>query len=138
MNHECNNSSNNNPNNMNMYKENYSLFCSNLNPSLQKELGIQPNKNNILNNAPNDWKAPSTYGLQNSNRVIPEHYFESNNNNNKFKDIDMFYELSKDIRNLHPLTELDYIKTLPKEKILELIDIYNTCLKTIHGFLEDI
>lgn len=49
----------------------------------------------------------------------------------------MFYELTKDIRNLKPLNriQLDYIKTLPKEKILEIVEIYNLCLKNIEEFL---
>jgi hypothetical protein len=49
-----------------------------------------------------DWEPPSTYGLNNSERIIPQHYFEQDNQS--FKEIDMFYELTKDIRNLHLCT----------------------------------
>ena len=51
----------------------------------------------------------------------------------------MFYELTKDIRNLKPLNEiqLTYVKNLPKEKIIELLEIYNLCLKTINQALND-
>lgn len=85
-----------------------------------------------------NWKPPTTYGLCNSKRLIPEHYFEPNNKS--FKEIDMFYELTKDIRNLKPLNDLqlEYIKTLPKEKIVEVLDIYNQCLKNINELLERI
>lgn len=121
-----------NPDNMMVYNDHYYLFCKNINPSLQKELGIQVDATAGLKS---DWKPPSTYGLDNSKRVIPEHYFDT-----KFKEIDMYYEITKDIRNLHPLSEiqLDYIKTLPKENIIELLDIYNICLKTISSFLQEL
>jgi hypothetical protein len=121
-------------NEMNMYNQHYELFCRNINTALQKELGLQFSNNDhqYLNI---DWKPPATYGLNNSARVIPEHYFDSNG---QFKEIDMFYELMKDIRNLKPLTslQLEYVKTLPKEKIIELLDIYNLCLKNVNEILE--
>ena len=52
-------------------------------------------------------------------------------------EIDMFYELTKDIRNLKPLThtQLNYIQTLPKEKILEVLEIYNYCFQSIEQVL---
>lgn len=113
----------------NVYSDNYKLFCKNINPSLQKELGI----NYHIDVTNTDWTPPNTYGLNNSERTIPEHYFSE-----KFKEIDMFYELTKDIRNLHPLTELqlNYIKTLPREKIIELLDLFNTCLHAINNIFE--
>lgn len=114
-------------------KLNYLLFCNNLNASLQKELEIE-----CYNYINTDWKPPSTYGLNNSERVIPEHYFEKDKKENQFLQIDMFYKLTKDIRNLKPLSkiQLEYVKTLPKEKILELLEIYNTCLQNINTLLE--
>ena len=124
--------SNNNSRNINTYNQHYTLFCNNLNSSLQKELGIK----NINDIYPCDWEPPTEYELNNSNRIIPEHSFEKDN---KFKDIDMFYELTKDIRNLKPLNEiqLKYVKTLPKEKVIELLEIYNLCLKNINSLLEN-
>jgi hypothetical protein len=117
------------------YNIHYNLFCSNINPSLKKELGINIDENFILNT---DWKPPTEYGLNNSERIIPEHYFE--NENKSFKEIDLFYELSKDIRNLKPLNEiqLTYIKTLPKDKIFELLQIYNLCLTNINHLMENL
>lgn len=120
--------------NMNTYNEHYNLFCYNINNSLKKELGIQFN-----NNISSDWEAPSTYGLGNSDRIIPQHYFQSSDSKS-FKDIDMFYELTKDIRNLQPLNEiqLKYVKTLPKEKIIELLEIYNVCLKDVTEIIDQL
>ena len=119
--------------NMHIYNEHYSLFCNNLNTSLQKELGItSPN----IAKTTNDWKPPSIYGLNNSEWIIPEHYFDKTENKNLH--IDMFYELTKDIRNLKPLNsvQFEYIKTLSKEKIIELLEIYNSCLQNINKLLE--
>ena len=96
---------------------------NNIDSSLQKKLGVEIN----------DDKPENTYRLNNS-----EHYFEPNNTS--FKKINMFYELTKDIRNLKPLSkiQLEYVKTLPKEKIIELLEIYNICLKTMNMLLEKI
>jgi hypothetical protein len=49
----------------------------------------------------------------------------------------MFDELVNDIRNLRPLNKLqiEYIKTLSKEQIIELLNIYNLCLDSINNIL---
>jgi len=121
--------------NMINYNQYYELFYKNINPSLEKELGLKrlDNYKFILEN---NWKPPKLYGLENSERIIPEHYFEHNSNN--FKEIDMFYELTKDVRNLKSLSkiQLDYIKTLKKEQIIELLEIYNSCFESIVKLLE--
>lgn len=109
----------------------YQLFCNNLNESLLKELNVNINS---PNNKLNDWIPPKTYGLCNFERLNPQHYLD---HNNPLKPIDMFYEITKDIRNLVPLNEvqLNYIKTLSKEKILELLQLYAECFKTINELL---
>jgi len=120
-------------NKIDLYYEHYHLFCNNINPSFRKELGIEINDNHD-HNLQTDWKPPSNYGLSNSERIIPQHYFERNQ---KSMDIDMFYELTKDIRNLKPLNhvQLNFIKTLPKEKVMEIIELYNLCLQNMEEFL---
>lgn len=120
-----------NTNNIQLYNEHYTLFCNNINPSLKKDLGLEEPTVPFFS----DWIPPTTYGLNNSERIIPEHYFEEITG---FKEIDMFYELSKDIRNMKPLNkiQLSYVKKLPKEKIIELLKIYNICLKTINELFE--
>lgn len=130
---KINTSNNTKMNKINIYNEHYTLFCNNINPSLKKELGIENvNDSNFIS----DWKPPTTYGLNNSERILPEHYFKSNHKT--FNQIDMFYEITKDIRNLKPLEELQlmYIKNLPKEKIVELLEIYNNCFKSINELLK--
>lgn len=49
------------------------------------------------------------------------------------KEFDQIYELEKKIRNMQPLTkeQIDYVKTLPKEKIIELLEIYNLCMESL-------
>lgn len=117
---------------LDVYYNHYHLFCKNINQSIKIELGIEIDDNNT--NLKNNWKPPSKYGLDNSERIIPLHYLERNT---KITELDMFYELTKDIRNLKPLThiQLNYIKTLPKEKVLEIIELYNLCLKNMEEFL---
>jgi hypothetical protein len=78
-------------NTMENYYDHYHLFCNNINPSLKRELGIEINTTNILYS---DWKPPNKYGLDNSERTIPQHYLERNDN---ITDIVMFYDLTKDI-----------------------------------------
>jgi hypothetical protein len=45
----------------------------------------------------------------------------------------IYYTLTKNIRNFTELTteELEYIKTLPKENLIELIEIYNKYICTV-------
>lgn len=49
------------------------------------------------------------------------------------------YLIEKDIRNLIPLKkeQLEFIKTLPKEKLIEFIEIFNLCIDKIQIILED-
>ena len=50
----------------------------------------------------------------------------------------MFYEIIREIRNLKELneTQLEYIKTLPKEKLIELLLLYNNCFYSINCFFD--
>jgi hypothetical protein len=120
--------------NLNILNDHYNLFCNNISSNIRKELNMKDDTIQELS-INSDWNIPITYGLNNSERIIPQHYFDTNL---PFKDIDMFYELTKDIRNLKPLDsiQLNYISTLPKDKILELIEIYNTCLQSVSQIFE--
>lgn len=114
------------------YIEHYKMFCNNISPSIRQELGLLKDDEITVKS---NWIPPTTFGLTNSQRIIPAHYFTK-----EFKEIDMFYEISKDIRNLHPLKQeqLNYIKMLPKEKIIELIELYNHCFICVEKlFLDD-
>ena len=120
-----------------IYINHYKLFCNNINPSLKKELNINDDivYQDSLDNLINIWIPPTTYGLNNSERIIPIHYFDDNNDS---LNINMFYELTKDVRNLIPLNEiqLNYVKTLPRQKIIELLELYNFCLKNINKIID--
>lgn len=50
---------------------------------------------------------------------------------------DMYYEITKDIRNIKQLSpdQINYIKTLPKEKIIEIIELYNECIYKINQII---
>ena len=43
------------------------------------------------------------------------------------------YDLEKEIRNMQPLTkeQLEFVKTLPKEKIIELLELYNLSMECL-------
>ena len=120
-----------------IYINHYKLFCNNINPSVKKELNINDDivYQNSLDNLINNWIPPTTYGLNNSERIIPIHYFYDNND---ILNINMFYELTKDVRNLIPLNEiqLNYVKTLPLKKIIELLELYNFCLQNINEIID--
>jgi hypothetical protein len=121
---------------LNLYNEHYDLFCNNMNPSLKKALGIK-DKNNTIKDLNLDWVAPTTYGLNNSTPIIPSHYLDKKN---PLKEIDMSHELVKDIRNLKPLDEiqLKYISSLSKEKVIELLRIYNEVLYSVDDLLQNL
>ena len=97
-------------NKIQIYNNHYTLFCNNLNPSLKTLIGLE---NDSRNHFFTDWQPPATYGLENSERIIPEHYFDSTLG---FNEINMFDELIKDIRNMKPLNDiqLNHVKKLPK------------------------
>jgi hypothetical protein len=48
--------------------------------------------------------------------------------NNKY-----YYDLTKDIKNFYPLSEeqIEFIKTLPHHELINIIKIYNKCIKCI-------
>ena len=87
-----------------------------------------------MNHVTNTNTNTNTNNLQ---RIIQKHYLEQKYDS--FKELDMFYELTKDIRNFKPLNEiqLTYVKKLSKEKIIELLKIFNICLKTITELFND-
>lgn len=47
--------------------------------------------------------------------------------------LNTIYELKKDIRNMRSLTkeQIEYVKTLPKDNIIELLEIYNVCIESM-------
>lgn len=60
-------------------------------------------------------------------------FFSSNYEKPKNLSDNEYYTLTQNIRNLQQLTpeEIEYIKTLPKENLIELIEIYNKDICTV-------
>ena len=81
----------------------YSFHCKNMNEELRSHINLKrivtPSISRRIS-----WKPPSQYGLQNSNRIIPEYYFTSHNYNQIF-DIDYYNIIIDDIRNIRPLNK---------------------------------
>ena len=48
-----------------------------------------------------------------------------------------YYEINKDIRNYKKLSpsEIEYIKKLSKENLLEIIEIYDSCMENIDNII---
>ena len=93
----------------------YKFSCKNMNKTLADAVGVKINSekesednNNIVYEP---WIQPSTHGLENSPRIVPEYYMGTNIKN-KLLTIDYHYMILDDIRNLRPLskTQLDYIE----------------------------
>ena len=51
----------------------------------------------------------------------------------------IYYEISKNIRNYKKLSpnEIEYIKKLQKENLLEIIEIYDSCMENIYNILNN-
>jgi hypothetical protein len=79
----------------------------------------------LIYNEPSDWKPPINYGLENCNVIIPS-YYKFHKNPTQIVEIDYYFIIKDDIRNLRPLNEyqLKYIKNLSHEYKNELFDIF--------------
>jgi hypothetical protein len=50
-----------------------------------------------------------------------------------------YYEINKDIRNYKKLSpsEIEFIKKLSKENLLEIIEIYDSCMENIDNIINN-
>ena len=50
-----------------------------------------------------------------------------------------YYEINKDIRNYKKLSriEIEFIKKLPKENLLEIIETYDSCIENIDNIINN-
>ena len=91
-------------------------------------------KNNKLNYFKLDekYEPPKTYGLNNSNQIIPN-YYQKYDQKLKIMDISYYEIIKDDIRNFRYLNDyqLDYIKNLSDKHKNELIELFNNSLKAI-------
>ena len=51
---------------------------------------------------------------------------------------DAYYKICIDVRNMKTLTsqQMDYVRTLPKDKLVELVEIYNMIMETVNYLIE--
>ena len=101
------------------------LHCKNLDPALAKLMGIVIEEQKNI-----DWKPPMKSGLDNSEKIISNHYF-SNHITNENKTDYYFMVIKEDITNYKTLSnkQLEYINYLTNEQKFELIQIYNKITK---------
>ena len=81
------------------------------------------------------WKPPSTYGLENSPRIIPDYYLSTcMNQDTHILKIDYKYTILDDVRNLRKLSQyqIKYIQRMNSEDKQEIIEEYN---RVIDAFL---
>ena len=78
-----------------------------------------------------DWSPPKQHGLQNSRQII--HPWFINNVILRGEPINYLEILKDDIRNFRPLDkiQLDYLKKLEKEDLLDIIQIYNAVTQSL-------
>ncbi len=138
---EFNSSNSNNSNNSNNSTNN-----SNFTKILKRDESIVPKKINIIDNNKKvdqnvfieSWNfPPKTYGLGNSERIFGQYYLTGKNLNGKIVNIDFFFTILDNIRNIRPLNiyQLEYIKTISSEKLIIIINEYN---KSMNIFLESL
>lgn len=84
-----------------------------------------------------NWNCPNTYGLDNSQRVIPEYYINKNKNN-KILNIDYFLMIKDDIRNFRKLntTQMKYIEELDSKHKQELFEEFNNIIDVINDIIK--
>jgi hypothetical protein len=106
----------------------YSFYCPQL-----LTLASGDNTSNILSEYITLQSPPSTSGLDNCNRIIPDYYLL-----NKLKPGELFkieyYEIIKDdIKNMRPLSpyHIQYIKDLNDEQKQEIIELFNDSMKAM-------
>jgi len=102
--------------------------------SLSRQFGLEEMKidENII------LEPPKQYGLVNSDVIIPS-YYDLHNKPSKIFDIDFFEIIKDDIRNYRELNkyQLEYIKEIKDEYKMELIELFNECVKILNDILND-
>lgn len=102
---------------------------------LSKELGLNdfPEFDEEIN-----WQPPNINGLINSDVIIPS-YYKLHQNPSKIFNLDYYEIIKDDIRNCRPLNkyQLLFIKDLSHDCKLDLICIYNECIKMFSEILQN-
>ena len=90
------------------------IKCTNMDPQLAKILGLHVE----IELSDNKWKPPITHGLNNSDRII------NDRNNNLFEEIKKRVVMKESLNE----EQLNYIKTIDKDKLCEIINTYNNMM----------
>lgn len=91
------------------------IMCTNMDPQLAKLLGITLDTEESQEESQTKWTPPSTFGLSNSNRII------NDRSNEIFEEIKTCVLMKQSLND----EQLDYIKHIDKDKLYEIIFIYN-------------
>jgi hypothetical protein len=118
--------------------ESMSLHCKNIAPALAEDIGITPHPSRFPSGV-DEWIPPETHGLENSQRIIPHYYLTSKRLDNRIFEIDYFNIIVDDVRNVRRLNpyQMEYIRQLPDEDKMEIIEEFNSMWDTIHTLVED-
>ena len=95
------------------------IICTNMNPQLAKLLGITVVD---IEQSNQQWTPPASSGLSNSSRIINDRPNE------------IFEGIKTCIRTKRSLNEeqLEYVKNIDKDKLCEIIFIYNSAVLNHH------
>ena len=109
----------------------YNWFCNQISPTLAKELDMDTHY--VADKDVSDWHPPTTHGLNNSSRVFPEYYLTGKVLAGNLLEIDFYFTIVDDIRNLRKLSpyQQTFIRSLPDEKKQELLEEYRACVESI-------
>lgn len=87
------------------------IKCTNMDPQLAKILGLHVE----IELSDDKWIPPTSHGLNNSDRII------NDRNNNLFEEIKKRVVMKESLNE----EQLNYIKTIDKDKLCEIINTYN-------------
>ena len=93
------------------------IMCTNMDPQLAKILGLHVE----IELSDDKWTPPTTHGLNNSDRIIND----LNNKNNLFEEIKKRIVTKQNLND----EQLNYIKTIDKDKLCEIINTYNNMVR---------
>jgi hypothetical protein len=89
-------------------------------------------KKNQPKNDAHMWKPPLNYGLNNSEKNIPDYYLVGKCHEGKIFQIDYFSTIVDSVKNLRELTksQITYLSENPKKQ-LDIIRLYDVVLKKV-------
>ena len=107
--------------------------CKNVCPKIAEALCYHKNKScddSSIN-------TPSSFGLENSEQIIPKYYFSGKDLKGKILECDFFFTIIDSIRNMRILNryQQQYIERLEKEDCYQLLDEYNKVMEYIIAYI---